>query len=85
MGIRDVRFMARAGVIVIYFFAKDSHFIQYEIYPGRPHVLRIIGVDGHEQTERYGTSADLRVRLHDLHADLRSDGWSGPLGRDARA
>lgn len=70
---------------MIYFFSKASQFVQYEIYPGRPHVLRIIGTGGDVQTERYTSSADLHLRLNHLHGDLRSDGWCGPFGRDPRA
>ena len=69
---------------MIYFFCKNSEFLQCEIHPGRPHVLRIIGSGGEVQTERYTTSADLQFRLDHLHADLRIDGWTGPLGRDSR-
>ena len=70
---------------MIYFFAKQTEYIQFEIHPGRPHVLTIIAADADPQTERYSTTADLQERLSHLWCDLRREGWNGPLGRDARA
>lgn len=69
---------------MIYFFSKDSQYVQCEIYPGRPHVLRIIRSGGNVRTERYTTSAELQLRLDHVYGELSSDGWIGPFGRDSR-
>jgi hypothetical protein len=69
---------------VIYFFAKGPQFTQCEIHPGQPHLLRVIAPDGAEKTEHYACSQQLQDRYAEIANALCRDGWSGPLGRDAR-
>jgi len=72
------------GDRVIYFFSKGDRFVQCEIYPGRPHVLTVVDVSGAERTERFHSGGDLHDRWTEVQQQLLADGWSGPLGRDAR-
>jgi hypothetical protein len=76
------RFKAEIGVI--YFFSKGDRFVQCEIYPGRPHVLTVVDASGVERTERFHAGGDLHDRWTEVQQQLLADGWSGPLGRDAR-
>lgn len=76
------RFQAEIGVI--YFFSKDHRFVQCEIYPGRPHVLTVVDASGAERTERFHSGGDLHDRWTEVQQQLLAEGWSGPLGRDAR-
>ena len=69
---------------MIYFFMKEQQFFQCEIYPGRPHVLRVIAARGSELTEQFDSTAVLEERWRELKADLRRSGWRGPVGRDGR-
>jgi hypothetical protein len=66
---------------VIYFFSKDEQFVRCEIYPGRPHVLTVIGVDGAERTERHESATDLNKRWNELLTEFAGNGWQGPFGR----
>ena len=70
---------------MIYFFSKGQQFTQCEVHPGKPTMLRVIAPDGSEHTELYSSTQDLTDRCAEIAEGLRDDGWSGPLGRDARA
>ena len=70
---------------MIYFFEKDGHFRQLEIYPERPYTLACIDATDASQTERFGSASDLEKRWDEVQHDLREAGWSGPFGRDGRA
>ena len=70
---------------MIYFFLKSGVYLQCEIYPGRPHVLTYVDATGTPQTERFHKGDDLDARWQSLQHELNADGWTGPLGRDARS
>ena len=69
---------------MIYFFSKHQQFLQCEVHPGPPRVLRVIEPGGHEQTERCSTAAELQLRWEEVRRQLQGAGWSGPFGRDPR-
>ena len=70
---------------MICFFAKGSRFVQCEIHPGQPHVLRVIEPSGTEHVEHYASPHALEQRWSEIATALHHDGWLGPLGRDGRA
>lgn len=69
---------------MIYFFVKAQLFTQCEIYPGPPHLLRVITPNGSEEIEQYGSWLDVQDRWTEIAEGLHRDGWTGPLGRDLR-
>ena len=69
---------------MIYFFAKGSRFMQCEIHPGRPHILRVIDPAGAECVEQYASTGALDQRWTEITRELQHEGWIGPLGRDGR-
>jgi hypothetical protein len=69
---------------MIYFFAKAQQFTQCEIHPGPPHLLRVITPNGSEEIERYRSWQDVEYRWAEITERLHREGWSGPMGRDAR-
>ncbi len=69
---------------MIYFFLKEQQVLQWEIYPGRPHVLTGIEPGGMKHTERYHSSDHLHERWEQVCEQLAEEGWNGPFGRDSR-
>lgn len=70
---------------MIYFFEKDDAFVQCEIHPGLPHVLKVIDTSGVVHAEAHASAELLEERWRQVRARLAHDGWRGPFGRDPRS
>ena len=73
---------------MIYFFEKEQDYLRCEILPEGPrgpYVINVIEPGGLEHSERYRSSTDTDARWNELRARFLSQGWTGPMGRDARS
>lgn len=69
---------------MIYFFVKGDSFVQCELYPGHPNVVRVIEPDGSVHSERHG-SQTVNEAWDRVCTRWVAEGWDGPFGRDPRS